>query len=257
MGIRSRRRRGGCRAVWPGPWSASSRCVRTPLLSSLSQLSQPPVAILPTLLYPCFYHLGLLTHPLPLCLSPRPLTSFLSHALSKQAYDSDSADLYDVLGVGRDCDETSIKAAFHAQALQVHPDKNRHPLAKRALDALVEARETLLSPPSRAAYDERLRRSPGRRPLTPRRVYRAVRDEVHNAYSRFLLLQHRLRHGRWREEADEAGVVLAELKAQLETTVKRFAYLDEWEERVALLNELWARHWSKAFVASLTIGCLV
>ncbi|MDX1983551.1 MAG: molecular chaperone DnaJ [Bryobacteraceae bacterium] len=63
-------------------------------------------------------------------------------------------DYYEVLGVSRDADEQSLKAAYRKLALQYHPDRN--PNNKEAEEKFKEAAEAysvLSDPQKRAAYD--------------------------------------------------------------------------------------------------------
>jgi molecular chaperone DnaJ len=63
-------------------------------------------------------------------------------------------DPYDVLGVGRDADETQIKKAFRKLARELHPDVNAHdPEAEEKFKTVAEAYEILSDPERRATYD--------------------------------------------------------------------------------------------------------
>jgi molecular chaperone DnaJ len=63
-------------------------------------------------------------------------------------------DPYDVLGVGRDADETQIKKAFRKLARELHPDVNAHdPAAEDKFKEVAEAYEILSDPERRATYD--------------------------------------------------------------------------------------------------------
>jgi molecular chaperone DnaJ len=63
-------------------------------------------------------------------------------------------DYYDVLGVQRDADDTSIKKAFRRLARELHPDVNRHdPQAEEKFKEAAEAYEVLSDPDRRATYD--------------------------------------------------------------------------------------------------------
>ncbi len=67
---------------------------------------------------------------------------------------SASRDYYDVLGVGRDADETEIKKAFRRLARELHPDVNSHdPDAESKFKEAAEAYEVLSDPERRATYD--------------------------------------------------------------------------------------------------------
>ncbi|HXI87705.1 MAG TPA: DnaJ domain-containing protein, partial [Parvularculaceae bacterium] len=61
---------------------------------------------------------------------------------------------YDVLGVGRDADDASIKAAFRKGAMKYHPDRNGgDQAAEHKFKEINEAYECLSDPQKRAAYD--------------------------------------------------------------------------------------------------------
>ncbi len=63
-------------------------------------------------------------------------------------------DYYDVLGVPRDADDTSIKKAFRRLARELHPDVNSHdPQAEEKFKEAAEAYEVLSDPDRRATYD--------------------------------------------------------------------------------------------------------
>jgi molecular chaperone DnaJ len=63
-------------------------------------------------------------------------------------------DYYDVLGVSRDADETTIKKAFRRLARELHPDVNSHdPQAEEKFKEAAEAYEVLSDPERRATYD--------------------------------------------------------------------------------------------------------
>src|SRR3954453_18813721 len=63
-------------------------------------------------------------------------------------------DPYDVLGVARDADETTIKKAFRKLARELHPDVTaHHPNAEDKFKEAAAAYEILSAPERRAAYD--------------------------------------------------------------------------------------------------------
>ncbi len=63
-------------------------------------------------------------------------------------------DAYEVLGVGRDADETQIKKAFRALARELHPDVNNHdPQAEEKFKEAAEAYEILSDAERRGIYD--------------------------------------------------------------------------------------------------------
>lgn len=63
-------------------------------------------------------------------------------------------DYYEVLGVGRDADEQSLKSAYRKLALQYHPDRNpNNPTAEEKFKEAAEAYSVLSDSQKRAAYD--------------------------------------------------------------------------------------------------------
>src|SRR5215218_4639738 len=64
------------------------------------------------------------------------------------------SDPYEVLGVARDADETTIKKAFRKLARELHPDVNSHdPDAEEKFKAAAEAYEILNDAERRATFD--------------------------------------------------------------------------------------------------------
>src|SRR5580692_431650 len=63
-------------------------------------------------------------------------------------------DYYEILGVGRDCDEQALKGAYRKLALQFHPDRNpgNHEAEEKFKEA-AEAYSVLSDGQKRAAYD--------------------------------------------------------------------------------------------------------
>src|SRR6476469_1998002 len=63
-------------------------------------------------------------------------------------------DYYEVLGVGRDANETEVKRAFRKFARELHTDVNAHdPQAEEKFKAAAEAYEVLSDPEQRQVYD--------------------------------------------------------------------------------------------------------
>jgi molecular chaperone DnaJ len=67
---------------------------------------------------------------------------------------SSTRDYYEILGVGRDADDATIKKAFRRLARELHPDVNRHdPDAEEKFKEAAEAYEVLSDAERRATYD--------------------------------------------------------------------------------------------------------
>jgi molecular chaperone DnaJ len=62
-------------------------------------------------------------------------------------------DYYELLGVARDADETTIKKSFRRLARELHPDVSDHPEAELRFREITEAYEVLSSTERRALYD--------------------------------------------------------------------------------------------------------
>jgi molecular chaperone DnaJ len=62
-------------------------------------------------------------------------------------------DYYEVLGVPRDADAETIKAAFHRLARRYHPDRSTEPEAEERFKQVAEAYAVLSDPAKRADYD--------------------------------------------------------------------------------------------------------
>lgn len=62
-------------------------------------------------------------------------------------------DYYEILGVTSDTNETELKKAYKAKALQFHPDKNKAPGATEAFKKIQKAFEVLKDPQKRFSYD--------------------------------------------------------------------------------------------------------
>ena len=84
-------------------------------------------------------------------------------------------DFYEILGLGRDADDPSIRSAYRILARRYHPDSGIGSNADKFREA-AEAYETLIDPNRRRAYDVSLR-PPSRsepvrvEPLRPEPLY--------------------------------------------------------------------------------------
>src|SRR5947209_7626548 len=82
------------------------------------------------------------------CPSSSPISTTSGERMSA------TRDYYDVLGVSRDAEETTIKKAFRRLARELHPDVNTNdPQAEDKFKEAAEAYEVLSDPDRRATYD--------------------------------------------------------------------------------------------------------
>ena len=63
---------------------------------------------------------------------------------------------YDFLGLRYDCSEEDARRRFRKVSLSVHPDKNRHPRAQEAFEAVSKAYEELKDPEAKERLDKAL-----------------------------------------------------------------------------------------------------
>jgi curved DNA-binding protein CbpA len=157
-----------------------------------------------------------------------------------RVYEDEKTDLYDVLAVPRGATDVVIKKAYRTAALSVHPDKNPHPDAKAAFDALQDAFATLAAPLKRDAYDKELRRRRGRwsRAVLVKKLRKRVSDELYNLRSRWQLFWHRLTHG---EAAAEYKELIRDPATTFARVVEHFIdhinLLPSAQDRLQLISE--------------------
>jgi hypothetical protein len=94
----------------------------------------------------------------------------IPHKFSRDAHDGKSEeDLYGLLGVGEDVDQSAIKTAYRRLALQWHPDKHRDPSNNahvlQRFSWIEKAHRILSDPDTRAFWDRYLYRQ--RHPTQP------------------------------------------------------------------------------------------
>ena len=150
-------------------------------------------------------------------------------------YENYKTNLYDVLGLPRDCDDIDVKQAYRSLALEIHPDKNPHPKAKAAFDAIQDAFKTLATPLARSEYDRDFSR---KNRLTYKRLRKRVLAFFHNQFSILQLLTHRMINGQsqdiveeWKEEANQRLTGARELRTH-------FQVLPSIMDRFMLLHEI-------------------
>ncbi len=62
-------------------------------------------------------------------------------------------DYYEMLGITRNASEAEIRVAYKKLAIQLHPDKNKHPMAEEAFKKVGLAHSTLIDSEKRRIYD--------------------------------------------------------------------------------------------------------
>eukprot|EP01032_Pedospumella_encystans_P007813 gene7813-9321_t len=175
-------------------------------------------------------------------------------------YDDPNTDVYDVLGVKASISDAELRKAYRAKTLLVHPDKNPHPDAQLAFDALADAYSALATPVKRQQYDEERTRqialSRARR-FNLRRVRKYVTGQFENVKSSLQLLQHEVTYtetaqGLQKNELSKTLQLLwgrikkallgkfAALKTSFHRNIQHYVLLPSVADRVMLLQEqLW------------------
>eukprot|EP01039_Chlorochromonas_danica_P010667 gene10667-11834_t len=157
------------------------------------------------------------------------------NALYEQPY----VDLYAILGASNDAESAELRKRFLSLALLLHPDKNPHPGAGHAFDAVKDAYNTLSSKAKRADYDALLQK---RRKVSLRHLKAILKDSVYNLHSRLLLLFFRFRQGRWQEEVVEWRGWLQDKMNLLRRFGQHLVLLPSFLDRITMLAEVCLDH---------------
>lgn len=154
-------------------------------------------------------------------------------------YEQPYVDLYAILGASKDAESGELRKRFLSLALILHPDKNPHPDAGHAFDAVKDAYNTLSSKAKRADYDALLQK---RRTFSLRRIKAILRDSVYNLHSRLLLLFFRFRQGRWQEEVVEWHGWLQHRTNLFRRFGQHLVLLPSFLDRITMLAEVCFDH---------------
>lgn len=132
-----------------------------------------------------------------------------------------------------------LKKKYRTLALQVHPDKNPHPDAKEAFDAIQDAYVVLSSASKRKEHDMLLEKRARAKAWSLKKVRRAWGDSWYNTKSRALVTLHRCRTGKLREEWAELISVWKDAVAGVKQGILHFILLPSVYDRLLRVNEVW------------------
>lgn len=151
-------------------------------------------------------------------------------------YNDPKTTLYQVLGVSPSADMTTLKKVYRNAALDVHPDKNPHPDAKRAFDFLQEAFATLSNPLKREQYDNRISRKNSK--FSWKKYSRRVYMLWNNFHSRLLLFIHRMKKGETKEELEDL-LNVQERRTRGILLLEKLALQPSTNDQVQLIGEIY------------------
>ena len=158
------------------------------------------------------------------------------------AYRKTPPDYYKILDVPHHAPPEEVKLAYRRVAMDIHPDKNRHPDAKIAFDCLQEAYDVLSSESQRKVYDTSL--SKRKRKVWIARS-KAIINFLHNMKSKMQLLIAR-------GKDYDLGSDINELKEAFEIVVNgikdvynKLIWAPTFEDKLMLLKDLVADNKSR------------
>jgi hypothetical protein len=154
-------------------------------------------------------------------------------------------DFYAVLRVTPKAAEQEIKRSFRQLSVLIHPDKNPHPEAGLAFDALNSAFTVLSSSNSRQEYDrERIEQTKSfsrRGRWTIQKLRRRYNENIFNMKARLLLWKHQWRTNDQEglfEEVTAARQYFADCFHSAKDLCLHFSLLPSLYDRILLMNEL-------------------
>jgi hypothetical protein len=168
-------------------------------------------------------------------------------------YDDVHTDFYLVLDVPRNVDEFSLKRQYRSLALHIHPDKNPHPDAKNAFDAIQDAYDVLANPAKRKEYDRELNKIARSKAWTVKRVSRRIQDAWRNLKAQVLLTWYQYRRGESKEELEHWKERFLGVKRRVIYFAEHLSLLPTAMDRWQLVNELWWRQRYYLLVISLIL----
>jgi hypothetical protein len=154
-------------------------------------------------------------------------------------------------------------------------DKNPHPDAKVAFDALQEAYDAISSPTKRAEYDQELSRKvrvARAKRWSVRRMKKHIHDTLTNWKSSLQLFHHEITHiegtpGRvgltqsaallWRKVSGAAQAVFARMVEHIALNLEHYGLLPSTKDKLLLLSEQLGRHKFKWTLVVLILGLLL
>jgi hypothetical protein len=154
-------------------------------------------------------------------------------------------------------------------------DKNAHPDAKVAFDALQEAYDAISSPAKRAEYDQELSRKvrvARAKRWSVRRMKKHVHATLTNWKSSLQLFHHEITHiegtpGRvgltrsaallWRKVSGAAQAVFVRMVEHVALNLEHYGLLPSTKDKLLLLSEQVGRHKFKWMLVVLILGLLL
>lgn len=135
-------------------------------------------------------------------------------------------------------------------------DKNPHPDAKAAFDAIQDAYDVLANPAKRKDYDKELSKLARARAWNSKKVWKYLLDMWENSKSQLLVSWYQFRRNEPIEEIlvwKEKGI---HLMNKFKYLVEHLVLLPSMSDRVMLINELWIKHKVLVLIAVIIMPSL-